>query len=102
MYSPENATLEKIVPPVQAFTGFGSAMLADHMGHLYMTEGFTTPSYPLAQAGTGWYRYDISTATLKILTPLTTGSGYLSLAPQQQGGLLLTCGQNDAELYQPT
>src|SRR5260370_5528003 len=102
MYSPENDILEKIGPPVQAVTGFGSAMLADHMGHLYMTEGFTTPGYPLAQAGTGWYRYDISTATWKILTPLPTGSGYVSLAPDGQGGILLIGGSKDAGQRQPT
>src|SRR5712692_727756 len=102
MYSPENGTLEKIVPPVQAFTGFGSAMLADQMGHLYMTEGFTTPGYPGAQAGTGWYRYDISTARWEILTPLPTGSGYVTLAPDGQGGILLIGGSKDAGQRQPT
>src|SRR5713226_4007864 len=102
MYSPENGTLEKIVPPVQALTGFGSAMLADQMGHLYMTEGFTTPDYPRAQADTGWYRYDISTATWKILTSLPTGSGYVTLALDGQGAILLIGGAKDAGQRQPT
>src|SRR5207302_500867 len=49
-YSPENGALGKIVPPAQALIGFGNAMLADQQGHLYITQGFTTPGNPRARA----------------------------------------------------
>ncbi|GAC1567527.1 MAG: hypothetical protein NVS3B14_13850 [Ktedonobacteraceae bacterium] len=102
VYSPDNGTLEKITPPAQAIIGFGSSMLADQLGHLYMTEGFTTPGLPKAQAGTGWYRYDINTATWEILTPLPAASGYVTLAPDGQGGILLIGGSKDAGQRMPT
>ncbi|MGH2496031.1 MAG: DUF1668 domain-containing protein [Ktedonobacteraceae bacterium] len=102
MYSPIKGTLEKILPPVQAFIGFGSTMLADQMGHLYITAGFATPGNPQAQAGTDWYRYDIDTATWEILTPLPTGTGYVTLAPDGQGGILLIGGSKDAGQRLPT
>lgn len=96
VYSPAKGTLQKILPPIQAFIGFGSAMLADQMGHLYLTAGFATPGNPQARAGTGWYRYDITTATWKMLTPLPVGLGYVILAPDNQGGILLIGGSQDA------
>ena len=102
MYSPVKGTLQKILPPIQAFIGFGSTMLADHMGHLYITEGFSTPGDLQAQAGTGWYRYDIPTATWQILTPLPAGLGYVTLAPDGQGGILLIGGSKDAGQHQPS
>jgi serine/threonine protein kinase len=102
MYSPDKGSLQKIIPPAQAVIGFGSAILADQAGHLYLTEGFTTPGYPKAQAGTGWYRYDINTATWEILTPLPTGSGYVTLAPDGQGGIILIGGSKDAGQRLPT
>lgn len=102
MYSPTRGTLQKIVPPVQAFIGFGSTMLADQMGHLYITEGFSTPGDLQAQAGAGWYRYDIHRATWEILSPLPTGLGYVTLAPDGQGGILLVGGSKDAGQHQPS
>ena len=102
MYSPARGTLQKILPPVQAFLGFGSAMLADRMGHLYITEGFTMPGSPQAQAGTGWYRYDIHTGAWEILAPLPAGLGYAILAPDGQGGILLIGGSKDEGQRQPS
>jgi hypothetical protein len=77
-------------------------MLADQMGHLYITEGFATPGNLRAQAGTGWYRYDSNTATWAILAPLPEGLGYVSLAPDGQGGILLIGGSKDAGQHLPT
>lgn len=95
MYSPATDTLQKILPPVKAFIGFGTAMLADQAGHLYITAGFSTPGNLQAQAGTGWYRYDIHTGTWEILTPMLAGLGYVTLAPDGQGGILLVGGSRD-------
>lgn len=102
MYSPENGTLTKITPPAQAIIGFGNALFADQKGHLYVSEGFTTPGNPGAQAGMGWYRYDINTASWEILTPMPTGTGYVTLAPDGQGGILLIGGSKDAGQRLPT
>ncbi len=102
MFSPTRGTLQKILPPVQAFIGFGSTMLADQMGHLYITGGFATPGNLQAQASTGWYRYDIHTATWEILTALRAGLGYVTLAPDGQGGILLIGGSKDAGQNQPS
>jgi hypothetical protein len=96
MYSLATGTLQKILPPVQAFIGFGSTLFADQMGHLYLTGGFATPGDRQAPAGTGWYRYNIHTAKWEILTPMLTGLGYVTLAPDGQGGILLIGGSKDA------
>ena len=102
MYSPTRGALQKIFPPLQAFIGFGNAMFDDQAGHLYITEGFSTPGNLRAQAGTGWYRYDIHTSTWEILTPLPTGLGYVTLAPDGQGGILLIGGSKDEGQFQPS
>jgi serine/threonine protein kinase len=102
MYSPSRGALVKVLPPVHAFLGFGGAMLADQMGHLYITEGFSTPGNLQAQAGTGWYRYDIRTGTWEILAALPAGLGYVTLAPDGQGGILLIGGSKDAGQRQPS
>jgi serine/threonine protein kinase len=102
MFSPTSNTLQKITPPAQAFLGFGGAMLADQAGHLYITEGFSSPGNLQARAGTGWYRYDISTATWQILAPLPAGLGYVTLAPDGQGGILLIGGSKDEGQRQPS
>ncbi|HET9999292.1 MAG TPA: DUF1668 domain-containing protein [Ktedonobacteraceae bacterium] len=102
VYSPAKGTLQRILPPAQAFIGFGSAMLADQMGHLYLTAGFATPGNPQARAGSGWYRYDIITATWEMLTPLPAGLGYVTLAPDNQGGILLIGGSQDAGQHLPS
>ena len=99
-YSPISGTLQKILPPPQAFIGFGTAMLADQAGHLYITTGFSTPGNLRAQAGTGWYRYDIHKGTWEILAPLPTGLGYVTLAPDGQGGILLIGGAKDEGQHQ--
>ena len=100
IYSPSTGALQKILPPVQAFIGFGSTMFADQMGHLYLTSGFATPGDLQAPAGTGWYRYDIHTAKWEILTPMLAGLGYVTLAPDGQGGILLIGGSKDAGQHQ--
>ena len=101
-YSPENGALGKIVPPAQALIGFGNAMLADQQGHLYITQGFTTPGNPRARAGTGWYRYDLATDQWAILTPLPAGVGYVVLVSDGQGGILMIGGSRDAGQRMPT
>jgi len=50
----------------------------------------------------GWYRYDINTASWEILTPMPTGTGYVTLAPDGQGGILLIGGSKDAGQRLPT
>jgi hypothetical protein len=77
-------------------------MLADQAGHLYITEGFSSPGNLQARAGTGWYRYDISTATWQVLAPLPAGLGYVTLAPDGQGGILLIGGSKDEGQHQPS
>lgn len=96
LYQPENGTLLKITPPPQIVIGFGSSMLADQQGHLYITGGFTLPGNPQARASSGWYRYDIASGQWAILTPLPLGLGYVTLAPDGQGGILLIGGARDA------
>jgi serine/threonine protein kinase len=102
MYQPENGHLTKILLPAQILIGFGSSMIADHAGHLYISEGFTIPGNSHTLAGTGWYRFDISTGQWHILTSLPVGLGYVVLANDNQGGILLIGGSRDAGQSQPT
>lgn len=102
IYQPGNGRLAKIVPPARVALGFGGAMLADHQGHLYMTEGFLTPGNPQVLAGTGWYRYDIASGQWHLLTPLPVGLGYVVLASDGQGGILMIGGSRDAGQSLPT
>ncbi len=101
-YRPAQATLQKIVPPVQMPVGFGAAMIADQQGHLYITQGFMQAGNPAASAGTGWYRYDIATGQWRQLAPLPLGLGYVVLAPDGAGSILLLGGSTDAGQHQPT
>ncbi len=102
MYRPTDGTLHKIVPPGNISFGFGGAMLADQQGHLYITQGFMIPGVPRVQAGRGWYRYDIATGQWHTLAPLPLGLGYVVLAPDGQGGILMLGGSRDAGQHLPT
>jgi serine/threonine protein kinase len=101
LYDPLQNTLQKIVPPSPVKLGFGGAMVADQQGHLYFTSGFATPGNPQTQAGTGWYRYTIATGKWETLAPLPTGAGYVILAPDGNGGILMIGGSRDAGQHQP-
>ncbi len=101
-YRPAQATLQKIVPPAQMPVGFGAAMIADQQGHLYITQGFMQAGNPAASAGTGWYRYDIATGQWHQLAPLPLGLGYVVLAPDGAGSILLLGGSTDAGQSYPT
>ncbi len=96
MYQPTTGLLQKIVPPVQNPIGFGGAMVADQQGHLYITQGFMKAANPHTMAGNGWYRYDISTGQWHTLAPMPVGLGYVVLAPNSNGGILLLGGATDA------
>lgn len=102
MYRPANNTLHIIPMPPQVMIGFGGSMLADQQGHLYLTEGFLTPGTPYALAGTGWYRYDIASNQWHILAHLPVGLGYVQLASDATGNILLLGGTRDAGQHQPT
>ncbi len=95
-YQPANGTLQKIVPPASVAIGFGGALLADQQGHLYLTQGFMRAGDAHAQAGTGWYRYDITSGRWQTLAPLPQGLGYVVLAQDNSGGIILLGGARDA------
>src|SRR5260370_36830278 len=42
LYRPSDGVIQKIISPAQVSIGFGSAMLADRQGHLYITQGFVS------------------------------------------------------------
>jgi serine/threonine protein kinase/N-acetylneuraminic acid mutarotase len=92
-YQLSNGTTQKVVPPSNVQLGFGASMLTDTSGHLYMTQGFLKSGD--AAAGTGWYRYDIATGQWHVLAPLPVGLGYVILAPDVDGTLLLISGASD-------
>lgn len=94
MYQPSSATLQKIVPPSNVQLGYGGSMLADTSGHLYMTQGFLKSGN--VAATTGWYRYDITTGQWHALAPLPAGLGYVILAPDADGSILLIGGAHDS------
>ncbi len=102
MYQPATGTLQKIVPPSQVSIGFGAAMVADHHGHLYITQGFMSAGNPRTQAGTGWYLYDIASGQWHVLAPLPAGLGYGVLALDNASGILLLGGSMDAGQSSPT
>lgn len=95
-YHLQDGTLQKIVPPAQMPLGFGGSMLADRQGHLYMTQGFMSAGDPQAQAGMGWYRYDIGSSRWHLLKPLPVGLGYAVLALDSSGNIVLLGGATDA------
>jgi serine/threonine protein kinase len=101
-YRPEDGTLRKIVPPAAIAFGFGATMLADQQGHLYISQGFMIPGNPHTVAGRGWYRYDIASGQWHTLAPLPLGLGYVVLAPDGRGGILMLGGSRDAGQHLPT
>ncbi len=96
LYRPSDGVIQKIISPAQVSIGFGAAMLADRQGHLYITQGFVRPGDPQAHAGTGWYQYDIASGRWRILAPLPVGLGYIALASDDAGGIVLLGGAMDA------
>lgn len=100
-YQPGSDTIQKIVPPAQVTLGFGSSIVADTQGHLYITQGFTQ-SGATQQAGTGWYRYDIATGLWHVLTPLPAGLGYVVLAAESDTSIVLIGGATDAGQHEQT
>lgn len=101
-YAPASGAFHVVdVPPTMPL-GFGSSMLADQQGHLYLTEGFLTPGYPSAQAGLGWYRYDIAGGVWHTLANLPVGVGYVHLIQDSNGNILLLGGARDAGQHQPS
>ena len=82
------------MPPANVQLGYGGSMLADSSGHLYITQGFLKSGD--TQATTGWYRYDIATGQWHTLAPLPAGLGYVILAPDADGSILLIGGAFDS------
>lgn len=101
MYRPASNTLSALPIPARLPPGFGGAMLADQHGHLYLSEGFLTPGAPAALAGSGWYRYDIASGVWHVLARRPGGAGYVLLAQQADGNILLIGGTRDAGLHEP-
>lgn len=95
-YQPDTGQLHTIIPPTSITFGFATAMLADQQGHLYLTQGYQKAGDPSARAGTGWYRYTITTNTWQRLAPLPVGLGYILLANDAQGGILMLGGAMNA------
>ena len=95
-YQPANGNVRTITPPATMPMGFANSMLADQHGHLYITQGFMSPGRPEQMAGTGWYRYDIETGQWHQLASLPAALGYITLAADNSGTILLIGGANDA------
>ncbi len=100
-YQPLSGTLQKIIPPELMPLGFGGSMLADRQGHLYITQGFLRGGNAQAQAGTGWYRYDIASGQWHVLAPLPLGVGYVVLTTNSDGDIFLMGGSTDAGQHDP-
>jgi serine/threonine protein kinase len=96
MYQPASGRLRTISMPAHVSIGFAATLLADQQGHLYLTQGYQKAGDPSAQAGTGWYRYDIATGTWHTLAPLPVGLGYVLLTNGSQGGILMLGGATNA------
>ncbi|MBA2678093.1 MAG: hypothetical protein H0U76_06830, partial [Ktedonobacteraceae bacterium] len=69
---------------------------------LYISQGFLRAGDGHAQAGTGWYRYDIGTAQWHQLATLPVGLGYVFTASDDNGGILLLGGASDAGQHSQT
>ncbi len=95
-YRPANDTLEQIVPPAQLQIGFGSSILADQHGHLYLTQGFMQSGNAHAKAGMGWYRFDIADGSWHQIEQLPMGLGYVTLTQAKDGSILMIGGAIDA------
>lgn len=102
MYQPANNALRALDVPAQVLLGFGGSMLADQQGHLYLTEGFLTPGSPSTQAGAGWYRYDIASGLWQTLARLPLGLGYVQLALNANGNIVMLGGARDAGQREPS
>jgi serine/threonine protein kinase len=102
VYRPASNALRILYMPQQLPLGFGGSMLADQQGHLYLSEGFLAPGSPFAQAGTGWYRYDIASGLWHNLASLPVGLGYVQLAQDGHGNIVLLGGSRDAGQREPT
>jgi serine/threonine protein kinase len=96
MYQPADGSLRTIRAPASITFGFAAAMLADQQGHLYLTQGYQKAGDPAAQAGRGWYRYDIASGKWHRLAPLPVGLGYVLLANNAHGDILMLGGATDA------
>lgn len=101
-YQPDKNQLKKIEPPAQIRPGFAGSLLADHKGHLYLTQGFMRAGDPHTLAGNGWYRYDIATDHWQRLANIPRGLGYGVLAVDGQEHILLLGGAEDAGQTHPT
>jgi serine/threonine protein kinase len=95
-YQTTNNTVRAIVPPAQITLGFGTAMVVDLHGHIFITQGYLTAGNPRVTAGRGWYQYDTATGNWRILAPLPTGLGYVIPALSSDGNILLQGGATDA------
>lgn len=102
MYQPASNMLHSLTMSAQMPVGFGGSMLADRQGHLYLTEGFLVPGSPNTQAGIGWYRYDIASGLWHNLAKLPVGLGYVQLALNASGDILLLGGARDAGQHEPS
>ncbi|GAC1645798.1 MAG: hypothetical protein NVS4B9_37810 [Ktedonobacteraceae bacterium] len=102
MYDPRLAVMQRIAPPAQMPFGFAGSILADRQGHLYLAQGFMRAGDQGAQAGTGWYRYDIATGQWHQLAALPVGLGYVFTASDDNGGILLLGGASDAGQHNPS
>jgi hypothetical protein len=100
-YQLSTGKLQSTVPPNQVLFGFGSSMLADRQGHLYLTQGFMGTD-ATTQAGSGWYRYTIAQDQWNVLAPLPVGLGYGVLAFADQGSIVMIGGETDGGHYHPT
>lgn len=100
-YQPVNNVLKSIDVSPELPLGFGGSMLADRHGHLYFTEGFLLPGDPSTLAGLGWYRYDIASGLWHNLAALPVGLGYVQLALNADGNILMLGGSRDAGQLQP-
>lgn len=96
MYQPSSGRLRTITAPASITFGFAAAMLADQQGHLYLTQGYQKAGDPSVRAGRGWYRYDIASGEWHRLAPLPVGLGYVQLANDTRGGILVLGGATDA------
>jgi serine/threonine protein kinase len=101
MYQPAISMLTTLYAPPQLPLGFGGSLFFDGQGHLYLTEGFLTPGNASTLAGTGWYRYDLTTGEWHNLASLPLGLGYVQLAQNAAGNILLLGGSLDAGQHQP-
>jgi serine/threonine protein kinase len=102
IYQPASGLLQKIIPPPGVLVGYGATMFADQHGHLYLTQGFMAAGDSHELAGQGWYRFDIATAQWHLLATLPAALGYVTLAPDGNGGIYMLGGSSDAGQAMPS